>query len=129
MNKVFDPELFSFSVQLLEKNGGLVEQRSDHLMTLLPGHLAHSLELPEEVRLGGDGVPLLYGSPLLDRLTHLATREVPIVYGQVEIPYLKKAGFEQLIGQDLSFTDGQAHMTSRGRPARVIWCWFVITLP
>ena len=114
MNKVSDPELFSFSARLLEKNGGLVEQRSDHLLTLLPGHLAHSLELPEEVRLGEDGVPLLYGSPLLDRLTHLATREVPIVYGQVEIPYLKKAGFEQLIGQDLSFPDGQAHMTSRG---------------
>lgn len=114
MNKVSDPELFSFSVRLLEKNGGLVEQRSDHLLTLLPQHLAHSLEIPEEVRLGGDGIPLLYGSPFLDRLIHLATREVPIVYGQVEISYLKKAGFEQLIGQDLSFIDGQVHMISRG---------------
>jgi hypothetical protein len=114
MNNVSDPELFSFSARLLEKNGGLVEQGSDHLLTLLPPHLAHSLELPEEVRLGGDGVPLLYGSPLLDRLIHLATGEVPIVYGQVEIAYLKKAGFEQLIGQDLSFIDGQVHMISRG---------------
>jgi len=114
MNKVSDPELFSFSVQLLEKNGGLVEQRSDHLLTLLPPHLARSLELPEEAQLGGDGVPLLYGSPLLDRLIHLATCDVPIAYGQVEIDYLKKAGFEQVIGQDLSFIDGQAHMISRG---------------
>jgi nitrate reductase assembly molybdenum cofactor insertion protein NarJ len=113
MNKVSDPELFSFSVRLIEKNGGLIEQRSDYLLTLLPEHLAHSLELPEEVRLGGEGVPLLYGSPLLDHLIHLATGEVPIVYGHVEIPYLKKAGFEQLIGQDLSFIDGQTHLVSR----------------
>jgi len=113
MNEVSDPELLTFSAQVLEKNGALVEQRSDHLLALLPLPLAHLLELPEEVKLGRDGVPLLYGSPILDRLFHLATREVPIVYGQVEIPYLKKAGFEQLIGKDLSFLDGQVHIVSR----------------
>jgi len=113
MKEVSDTELLFFSAQLLEKNGALVEQRSDHLLALLPLPLAHLLELPEEVKLGGDGVPLLYGSPLLDRLFALATREVPIVYGQVEVPYLKKAGFEQLIGQDLCFLDGQVHVVSR----------------
>ena len=113
MNKVSDPEIFSFSSQVLERYGGLVEQGSDHLLALLPAPLAHRLELPEEVQLGGDGAPLLYGSPLLDRLIHLATQEVPILYGQVEVPYLKKAGFEQLIGQDLSFVDGQARLVSR----------------
>jgi hypothetical protein len=113
MTKGSDPEPLSFSVQVLEKHGGLVEQRSDHLLTLLPASLARLLELPEEVQLGGEGVPLLYGSPLLDRLINLATREVPVVYGQVEVPYLKKAGFEQLIGQDLSFADGQARLVSR----------------
>ncbi len=101
MNGMADPELWSFSVQVLETHGGLVEQRGDHLLSLLPGPLARLLELPEEVQLGGEGFPLLYGSPVLDRLIHLATREVPIVYGQVEVPYLKREGFEKLMEQDL----------------------------
>jgi len=113
MNPGSDPEIFSFSSQVLERNGGLVEQRSDHLLALLPAPLARRLELPEEVQLGGDGAPLLYGSPLLDRLVHLATQEVPVVYGQVEVPYLKKAGFEQLLSQEISFVDGQARLVSR----------------
>jgi hypothetical protein len=113
MNAAPDPELLSFAVQVLERHGGLVEQGSDHLLSLLPGPLARSLELPEEARLGGEGFPLLYGSPVLDKLIHLATREVPIVYGQVEVPYLKKEGFEKLMEQDLRFQDGQIRMVNR----------------
>jgi hypothetical protein len=114
MNGTGDPELLSFSAQVLERHGGLVEPESDHLVALLPGTLARELEIPEETRLGSEEFPLLYGSPLLDRIIHLATREVPIVYGQVEISYLKKAGFEQLLQQDLPFPDGQARVVSRG---------------
>jgi len=113
MNGATDPELLSFSVQVLERHGGLVEQRVDHLFSLLPGPLARSLELSEEARLGGEGFPLLYGSPVLDKLIHLATREVPIVYGQVEVPYLKKEGFEKLVEQDLRFQDGQVRLVNR----------------
>ena len=47
----------------------------DHLFSLLPGPLARSLELPEEARLGGEGPPLPHGSPMLDKLVHLATRD------------------------------------------------------
>jgi hypothetical protein len=113
MNGAADPELLSFSIQVLERHGGLVEQRIDHLFSLLPGPLARSLDLPEEARLGGEGFPLLYGSPVLDKLIHLATREVPIVYGQVEVPYLKKEGFEKLMDQDLRFQDGQVRLVNR----------------
>ena len=114
MNGAADPELLSFSVRVLERHGGLVEQRADHLFSLLPGPLARSLDLPEEARLGGgEGFPLLYGSPVLDKLIHLATREVPIVYGQVEAPYLKKEGFEKLLDQDLRFQDGQVRLINR----------------
>ncbi len=113
MREILDSELFSFSAQILEKNGAVIEQQPGHLLALLPDPLARILEIPEEAQLGGDGVPLLYGSPLLDRLIHLATRQVPIVYGQVEVPYLKKAGFDQIIGQDLSFADGQVRVVSR----------------
>lgn len=113
MISAIDPELLSFSCRIFEKYGGLVDHHDDHLLTILPPALAESLGIPDEVQLGGPEYPLLYGSPLLDRLIQLATREVPIVYGQIEIPYLKKEGFEQLIRQDLIFADGQIQITSR----------------
>jgi hypothetical protein len=109
----FDPELLSFASRVLEKQGGLVDYRDDRLFALLPRELAQSLEVPEEVRIGGLDFPLIYGSPFLDRLIEKAHQTVPIVYGQVEIPYLKKAGFEQLIGRDLIFADGQIRIVSR----------------
>ncbi|MFH1146800.1 MAG: hypothetical protein V1736_03750 [Pseudomonadota bacterium] len=113
MTQAVDPELFSFAEDLLERNGGLVEQRDDHLSALLPASLAQVLDLPEEAQLGGEAAPLLYGSPILDRLVNLATGQVPVIYGQVEVRYLKKAGFEQLLGRDLVFTDGQVKVGPR----------------
>ena len=108
-----DPELLSFTSRALEKQGGLVDYRDDRLFALLPQELAQSLEVPEEVQIGGLDFPLIYGSPFLDRLIEKATQGVPIVYGQAELPYLKKAGFEQLIGRDLIFADGQIRIVSR----------------
>jgi hypothetical protein len=35
------------------------------------------------------------------------------VYGQIEVPYLKKAGFGELLGKDLIFADGQARVGTR----------------
>jgi hypothetical protein len=113
MSAVSDAELLAFSAELLEKHGGLIEPQSGQLLALLPRQLAHELELPEETELGSEQAPLLYGSPLLDRLIGLATREAPVVYGQIEVPYLKKAGFEQLMGQDVVFADGQVRLGSR----------------
>lgn len=113
MTQAFDQELFSFAADLLEQNGGLVEPKGDCVSVLLPAALAQALGLPEEAELGSETAPLLYGSPLLDRLVHLATGKVPVVYSQVAVPYLKKAGFEQLIGQDLLFADGQVRVGSR----------------
>ncbi len=108
-----DPELLAFAGDLIEKRGGLIERLPDRLLAVLPPDLARAVELPEEVPLGGDDAPLLYGSPTLDRLIALATGEVPIVYGQIEVPYLKKAGFEELVKKDLSFADGQVRVGAR----------------
>ena len=107
------PELLSFAAQVFEKYGGIAERDDNHVMALLPSGLARSLDLPEEVRLGEEAMPLIYGSPVLDRLIQLATEEIPLVFGRIEVPYLKKGGFEQLIGQDIVFTNGQARVTSR----------------
>jgi hypothetical protein len=63
--------------------------------------------------LGEGGTPLLYGSPVLDRLIQLTTQDIPLVFGRIEVPYLKKAGFEQLIGQDLVFVNAQIRITGR----------------
>lgn len=113
MSAVSDPELLSFAAELLEKHGGLVETRPEALSVLLPPTLAEVLRLPEESLLGEGGVPLLYGSPVLEQLIGLATADVPVAYGHIEAPYLKKGGFEQLIGRDIVFADGQARIGAR----------------
>ena len=114
MTQGSDPELLSFAGELIERRGGVVDSLPDRLMALLPNDLSQALDLPEEAPLGSDETPLLYGSPLLERLITLATRDIPVVYGHIEVPYLKKAGFSELIGQDLSFADGQVRVGSRG---------------
>ncbi|GLI34012.1 hypothetical protein [Desulforhabdus amnigena] len=108
-----DPELLSFAADVLEKSGGVIEQEGERLLVLLPAHLAQALDVPEEVRLGDEKMPLLYGSPLLDRLIALATRDIPVVYGQIELPYLKKAGFDQLIETDLTWVNAAVRVSSR----------------
>ncbi len=113
MSRSADPELLSFAGELLEKRGGVIESLQDHLMALLSPDLARTLELPEEAVLGSEETPLIYGSPLLDRLVALATVDIPVVYSQIEVPYLKKAGFGDLIGQDLVFADGQVRVAGR----------------
>jgi hypothetical protein len=109
----FDPDLLSFTSRVLEKHGGLVDYRDDRMFALLPPELAKFLGIPEEVQIGTPAFPLIYGSPFLDRLIEKAHQKVPTAFGQIELLYLKKAGFEQLIGRDLIFTDGQIRIISR----------------
>ncbi|MCX5880371.1 MAG: hypothetical protein NTU74_00675 [Deltaproteobacteria bacterium] len=104
---ILDPDLVRFTTQFLEKNGALADAHSDHIHAVLPQDLADVLNFPEEVRLGGEDHPLLYGSPILDRLVHTATDGIPVAYGAVSIPYIKKAGFDAAIAQDLSIVNGK----------------------
>jgi hypothetical protein len=113
MRVASDPELLSFAGQLLERHGALVEVQDDRLLGLVPARLARLLELPEEIQLGGEGMPIVYGSPLLDRLISLATSEIPVLYGKLEVSYLKKAGFEQLLEQDVSFPEAKVRVAGR----------------
>jgi len=123
-----DQELLSFTSRLLEQHGAAVEPHSDYLITLLTSDLSQLLNLPEVTRIGDDGVTLLYGSPLLDRLVTLATNEVPIVYGELNIPYLKQEGFEQLLAQEISFGKGKSRIvdTVEARhPYMMLICHYV----
>jgi len=123
-----DQELINFAAQVVEKFGGIAEQHDDHLMAVLPKDLAHSLDLSEEVQLGGDDVPLLYGSPVLDRLIQLATEEVPLMLGRIEVPYLKKGGFDQQLSQDFVFTNARVDVTGRAEARTtymVVTCKYV----
>jgi hypothetical protein len=108
-----DPELLEFTAQCIEQFGGIAEQHDEQLTAVLPKPLRQSLHLPEEVQLGDEARPLLYGSPVLDQLIHLATAEVPLVMGRIEVPYLKKAGFEQQLSQDFVFTNARLHVSNR----------------
>ena len=110
---ILDSDLIQLTTQFLEKNGALVDAHSDHIHALLPNDLVTILKLPEEVRLGGDDHPLLYGSPILDRLVQLATASIPVTYGAVSIPYIKKAGFDAAIAQDLSIVNGKIQVGVR----------------
>ena len=103
MTDAVDQELLTFAARVIDRHGGAAERESDHLLAVLPERLGEVLELPEEAKLGGDGEPLLYGHPVLERLVRLATATVPVVYATLEVPYLKSGGFEQAIAQDLSF--------------------------
>jgi hypothetical protein len=114
MTATADPDLLSFTQKLLEKRGALAEERDGLVFSLLPGDLAQRLEVREEAIIGGEEAPLLYGSPLLDRLILLATREFPVLYGEVKVSYLKKAGFEEAIERALSFPDAKFRLSGRG---------------
>lgn len=110
---ILDSDLARFATDFLENNGGLVDADSDCLHALLPADISAVLNLPEEVRLGGDDYPLLYGSPILDRLVHAATTDIPVAYGVVAIPYIKKAGFDTAVAHDLSFGNGKIQIGVR----------------
>jgi hypothetical protein len=109
----FDPELFTFAAEFLESHGGIAELHEERLLVLLPSPLAQMLSMPEEAHFGQDGEPLLYGSPVLDRLISAATSEIPMVFGHIEVPYLKKGGFDEVIARDLVFDNSKVSVINR----------------
>ncbi len=105
--------LVAFAADLIERYGGAVEQRDGKLLSLLPGDLARSLELPEEALIGGEETPLLYGSPIVDRIIGMATGEVPVVCARVVVKYLKQEGFERVLAQDLQLAGVRSTVAGR----------------
>lgn len=113
MTAASDPGLVSFTARVIEQHGGLVESRQAGLNALLPPDLAESLDLPEEAVVATDSAPLLYGSPLVDRVIHLATTRIPVLYARLEVPYLKKGGFERVVTEQCPLVGAQVSFTAR----------------
>ena len=86
-------ELLAFAARVIDMYGGMAE-RNGLLTVLLSPRLSEELQLPEEVQLGGEEHPLLYGSPLLDRLVERSTRELPFTYGSIEGVQSQKVAVE-----------------------------------
>jgi len=111
---IMDSELVQFAARVIEQHGGVTEVHSaENAAAIVPHELARMLETPEEFTLGGDAAPLLYGSPFLDRLVQFCTKDIPLLYGHVDAPYLKKEGFDRLLGADILFADCQARLGGR----------------
>ena len=124
MDTISDPELLSFASQVVETSGGVTESSDNSLRVLLPPNLTRLLELPEEVWLGKVGVPLLYGSQVLDRLIQVPTQDVPVVPARIRIPYLKRAGFELLVRKQVIFSGGTVRISSR---AETLTMYMILT--
>lgn len=114
MSNQVDTELLDFATQVIEKHGGVTEHQIGGYQSLLPPALAQQLELPEELVLGSEKAPLMYGHPLLDRLIAMSTEQVPVLYARIAVPYLKGAGFDQLIASEFDFQRGKCRVISQG---------------
>jgi hypothetical protein len=105
--------LTTFTANLIERYGGVVEERDGKVLSLLPADLAGLLELPEEAVIGGEEAPLIYGSPIVDRIIRIATDDVPVVYARAEVQYLKQAGFDTVLAKELQLAGVRSTIASR----------------
>jgi hypothetical protein len=119
MNGHADATLLEFAADVLEKHGGAVERHERHIESLLPPALSAELDVPEETAIGDADIPLMYGSPILDRIISLATRDVPVVYGHVSVPYLKRDGFDQVLKQDIELLGPKVKVVGRAETRSV----------
>ncbi len=125
---VVESELLSFAARVIEKTGGVTECHADRVAALFPPEIAEKLEVPEELVVGGEETPLGYGTPLFERLVKMATEQTPVTFGYIEVPYLKKSGFEQVVAQDLTFDNGRVLVRGRAEARTsymVLYCTYV----
>jgi len=99
-------------LRFINHQGGAAEVTEDGaLRVLLPPEVAEAVGVSEESVLGGTEIPLVYGSPVLERIIQQVTSHVPVVYALIQPPYLKKAGFEQILSRDISFPNARVMIT------------------
>ncbi len=105
-------QLEKFVADFAAAHGGVAErtEAGSALRVLLPVEVAEAVGLPEDAVLGAEAIPLAYGSPVLDRMVQQATHSCPVTYAQIQPPYLKKAGFEQILSRDLAFPNGKVQI-------------------
>lgn len=113
MSSLADAGLDLFAARLIERYGGVVEHRDGKLLSLLPENLAKALDLPEEALIGGEEAPLLYGSPIVDRIIRRAVDDVPVVYARSVVPYLKQDGFEKVVSEGFKLSGARCEFACR----------------
>jgi hypothetical protein len=112
-----DPLLLAFAGQVLASQGAVVETAAGGLEALLPEPLARRLDLPEHLAidtgLNEPGAPALaYGSPLLEKIIDLACSQVPVLDCRLVFAYIKRQGFDRLIGDQFRMVGAVGRVTS-----------------
>ncbi len=111
--------LEEFVKRFVEQSGGIHEtDRSGKIYILIPPETAKELDIDQEAVVGGDEIPLLYGSPMLDRMIAKLKSDIPVLYAGISPGYLKKAGFERILERDISFPDSRAHIRDTAESRR-----------
>ena len=119
-----DKDLEFFARRFFEVGGAVLEERDGAFDILAPPELCRRLGTPEYFRLvvgaapdktgdsGTNAVPLHYGSPLLEKMISVAGATATVVKCSINIPYLKREGFDKLIDGQFTFHGAKGNVAS-----------------
>lgn len=124
-------DLLGFAASLIEHEGGVADASSEGsaLDVLLPPSLVSLLKLDEQVRLraepgerGSGGIPLVYGSDLLEKMIARVTSSVPGVSAQLQGVLFPNAAMVEAAGRSFWLRNGVSDLveTRRAATARLI---------
>jgi hypothetical protein len=100
--------LESFVSRFFTCRGAVVEKRGTGLDVLAPGDLAKQIGIPEYCHLtveseSPEDYSVNYGSPLLETITQVAGKQIPLTIVRLGFHYLKSQGFGRLIQEGVTF--------------------------
>jgi hypothetical protein len=113
-----DPELEQFAYRFFETNGAALEKKPNGFEALLTEKLCRHLDVPEFINIGNPvnafsigeidkqpedmpkaTIAMDFGSPLLEKMVHMACGNVPFISCELEFDYLKSQGFGHLFDE------------------------------
>ncbi len=97
-----------FACGFFRDNGAAVEKHDNGFEAILPESLSRVLKIPEYLDINNESpaesgpqpentYSVQYGSPLLDKIVTIATKQVPLLSCRLKFDYLKSQGFDRLI--------------------------------
>ncbi len=113
LQPVQDVEPLDFGRRFLQFHGAAVEKDQAGLEVLIPEEISDQLGIPEHIRIFQDkpeteenepgSFVLTYGAPLLEKMLADTLQKKPLVFCDLRFDYIKSAGFERLLGDQLAF--------------------------